>query len=235
MTGPRVVPAATPVLVVDVGGTTIKLRASDWPQTVRLRSGPAMGPREMVAAVRAHLGERRYGLVTLGYPGPVRDGRPARDPHNLAPGWVGFDFEAALGARVRTINDASLQALGNWQGRRLLFLGFGTGLGSAIVVDERTVLPLELAHLPYRDGRTFEEFVGAAGRARLGDAEWRAHCLRVLQILGDAMQAEEIVIGGGNARRLPPIPAGTRLGEPDAAFAGGRSLWSTIASPSADT
>lgn len=212
-------------LVVDVGGTSIKLRASDWPATVRIPSGPAMGPAAMRAAVHATVAGRHYDRISLGYPGPVRRGRPAREPHNLAPGWTTFDYEAAFAAPVRAINDAAMQALGNHRDRPMLFLGFGTGLGSAIVIDASTVLPLELAHLPYRDDGTFEDFVGARGRARLGDAAWREHCLRVMQLLGEAMQAEEIVVGGGNARRLLPLPAGARPGEADAAFRGGLQLW----------
>ena len=219
------VPRTPVTLVVDVGGTTIKLHASDWPATVRIPSGPAMGPGAMHAAVIATVAGRHYDRVTLGYPGPVRRGRPVREPHNLAAGWTAFDYDAAFGAPVRALNDAAMQALGNYRDRPMLFLGFGTGLGSAIVIDASTVLPLELAHLPYRDEGTYEDFVGARGRTRLGDAEWRGHCLRVMQLLGEAMQAEEIVVGGGNARRLLPLPAGARPGEADAAFRGGLQLW----------
>lgn len=218
--------AAVPrtILVVDVGGTAVKLRASDWPTQERIPSGMTMGPRAMVAAVREAIAGRRYDAVSLGYPGAVQDGRPAADPVNLAPGWVGYDFGGAFGAPLRVINDAAMQALGNYRGGRMLFLGFGTGLGTALVADG-VVMPLELAHLPYRKERTFEEYVGNAARKRMGTARWQQHCLRVIQMLREAMQVSEVVLGGGNAKRFEEIPAGTRRGATDAAFTGGLMLW----------
>jgi polyphosphate glucokinase len=212
------------ILVVDVGGTSVKVRASDWADKVRIPSGPRMGPADMLPAVRAVVAGRRFDAVALGYPGPVVDGRPTREPHNLAAGWVGFDFAAAFGVPVRAMNDAAMQALGNYTGGRILFLGFGTGLGSAVVADG-VVLPLELAHLPYRKGRTYEQYVGASGRRELGEARWRRHCHHVAALLRDALQVGDVVLGGGNARRLAPLPAGMRLGKRDAAFAGGLRLW----------
>ena len=227
---PRPADPASIILVVDVGGTHIKVRASDWPELVRIDSGPNMGASQMVDAVRELVGDRRYDVVAMGYPGPVKDGQPAREPVNLGPGWVGFDYAAAFGAPVRTINDAAMQALGNFAGGHMLFIGYGTGMGSAFVTDLE-VLPLELAHAPYRKGRTYEEYVGAAGRERMGDRKWRKHCLRVACILRDAMQASDVVLGGGNAKRLDDIPEGMRIGSPDAAFKGGLELWARQAAP----
>lgn len=222
---PAVVQAvAQTVLVVDVGGTHVKLRGSDWAEVVRIDSGPHMGPGQMVAAVREQVAGRRFDVVAMGYPGVVRGGVPAAEPVNLAAGWVGFDYPAAFGTPVRTINDAAMQALGNYAGGNMLFIGFGTGMGSAFVTPH-DVLPLELAHLPYRKGRTYEEYVGAAGRERMGDHKWERHCLRVAVLLRDALQASDVVLGGGNAKRLHQIPDGMRLGAPDAAFLGGLLLW----------
>lgn len=225
------VAAAIPqtVLVVDVGGTHVKLRGSDWTEVTRVDSGPHMGPAQMVDAVRQALEGRRYDVVAMGYPGVVRGGVPAEEPVNLAQGWVGFDYAAAFGTPVRTINDAAMQALGNYAGSgNMLFIGFGTGMGSAFVTPH-DVLPLELAHLPYRKGRTYEEYVGAAGRERMGDHKWERHALRVAVLLRDALQATDVVLGGGNAKRLHQIPDGMRLGAPDAAFLGGLRLWNVAA------
>lgn len=229
---PPLLPQVRTVLVVDVGGTNVKVRASDWPETVRIPSGPAMGPQAMVAAVKDCVGNRRFDAVALGFPGPVRDGRILQEPVNLATGWADYDFTAALGAPVRMLNDAAMQALGNYAGGRMLFLGFGTGLGSAMVADG-VVMPLELAHLPYRKERSYEEYVGAAGRKRLGDHRWRQHCRRVATLLRDAMQVTDVVLGGGNAKRLHRLPEGMRLGRTDAAFAGGLQMWSVTAPPEA--
>lgn len=226
MTRPRPAARAPRVLVVDVGGTNVKLRASDWPEREKIPSGSTMGPAEMVARVRETVAGRPFDVVALGYPGPVQDGRPAREPHNLAPGWVGFDFEGAFGVPVRTLNDAAMQALGNYRGGRMLFLGYGTGLGSAMVADG-VVIPLELAHLPYRGDRTYEDYVGAAGRARLGNARWKRHCMKVARLLRDAMQVRDVVLGGGNAKKLENLPEGMRHGTLEAAFEGGLQLWAS--------
>lgn len=225
-TGPASV--APSVLVVDVGGTNVKVRASDWRETVKIPSGMHMTPVAMVAAVRALLGNRRYDVVSIGYPGPVLDGYAAQEPVNVGPGWVGFDFATAFGMPTRMLNDAAMQALGNYTGGRMLFLGFGTGMGSAMVVDA-LVLPLELAHLPYRKGKTYEEYVGAAGRKELGEHRWRHHCRQVATMLRDALQMHDVVLGGGNARHLRRLPQGMRLGLHDAAFMGGLKMWGVAA------
>jgi polyphosphate glucokinase len=178
----------------------------------------------MVKAVKEAVADWRYEVVTIGYPGPVENNAPAREPHNLAAGWCKFDFERAFGRPVRMINDAAMQALGAYHRGKMLFLGLGTGLGSALIVDG-TIIPLELAHLPYRHGRTYEEFVGAAGLERLGKKRWRHHVAIVVAVLRAALQAHEVVIGGGNARLLRELAPGVRLGNNADAFRGGFRLW----------
>jgi len=213
------------VLVVDVGGTSIKVAATGRRTRVRIPSGKSMTPQRMVRLVREATKGWTYDAVSIGYPGPVHGGKPAREPHNLGRGWTRFAFETAFDRPVRVINDAAMQALGSYTRGRMLFLGLGTGLGSALVIDG-VVAPLELAHLPYRKGRTFEEYVGKAGLKRLGKHRWRRHVSRVTRQLGAALDADEIVLGGGNAALLRRLPAGARRGSNQHAFAGGYRLWS---------
>ena len=229
-----VVPPTPSVLVVDVGGTNVKVRASDWSETLKIPSGMHMTPALMVEQVLALLGNRRYDAVSIGYPGPVAEGQPVQEPVNVAPGWIGFDYAAAFGMPTRMLNDAAMQALGNYAGGRMLFLGFGTGMGSAMVVDA-IVLPLELAHLPYRRGKTYEEYVGAAGRKELGEHRWRHHCRQVATMLRDALQMPDVVLGGGNARYVRRLPPGMRIGRHDAAFVGGLKMWGLAAPPEIPT
>jgi polyphosphate glucokinase len=212
------------ILVVDVGGTNLKLSATAVRTPVKVPSGPGMTAARMVAAVRSATRGWAYDVVSLGYPGPVVDGKPAAEPRNLAKGWVGFDYGRAFGKPVRIVNDAAMQALGGHRGARTLFLGLGTGLGSALVA-EGILVPLELAHLPYRRGRTFEEYVGLRGRKRLGRKRWRKHVAKVVEILRHAMQAEQVVLGGGEARRLERMPKAARLGTNADARTGGLRLW----------
>ncbi len=212
------------VLVVDVGGTRVKLRASGVRERRDVESGPGMGPREMVAAVTRLSADWDFEAVSVGYPGVVRAGRPAVEPVNLAAGWVGFDFAAAFGRPVKILNDAALQAVGGYQGGRMLFLGLGTGLGSALIADTR-ILPLELAHLPYRKGRSFERYLGKAGRKRLGLRKWRKHVAEVVAHLRAALQADEVLLGGGRAEELEWLPEQTRLGGNEHAFTGGFLLF----------
>ena len=212
------------VLVVDVGGTHVKVLATGAGEPVKCDSGPAFTAEQMAAAVRAAAAGWDYDVVSIGYPGPVKAGHPAAEPHNLGPGWVGFDYERAFGAPVRVINDAAMQALGSYAGGRMLFLGLGTGLGSALIV-EGVVQPLELAHLPYRRGRTFEQYVGAAGLARLGPRRWRRRVSDVVERLTAALQVDDVVLGGGNARLLKRLPPGARVGANSNAFLGGFRLW----------
>jgi polyphosphate glucokinase len=216
------------ILVVDVGGSHVKAIATDQTESVRIPTGPSCTAEQMVAAVRDAAQGWRYDAISLGYPGPVLDGRIVAEPRNLGPGWLDFDFEAAFERPVRLINDAAMQALGGYGGGRMLFLGLGTGLGTALVIEGH-LQPLELAHLPYEKKRSFEDIVGEAGRKRLGTARWRRHVFEVVGMLVEAMQTQSLLLGGGNARRLVKwahrLPPNTRLGSNDDAFRGGFRLW----------
>lgn len=216
--------APTPVLVVDIGGSHIKILASGRNQRRITDSGPNLTPSEAVAAVRDLARDWKYGAISIGYPGPVWHNRPALDPRNLGPGWRDFDFAKAFGLPVRVVNDALLQAIGSYEGGRMLFLGLGTGLGSALVLDN-LAHPLELAHLPYRKGRSFEDYVGARGLKRLGRKKWEKRVRDVVECLREALQVEYVVLGGGNVTRLEKLPKGARRGKNDNAFLGGFRLW----------
>jgi polyphosphate glucokinase len=218
------------VLAIDVGGTHVKLLLSGRRVPIKIPSGPRMTPRRMVSAVKRLADHWRYDVVSIGYPGPVLHGRAVAEPHNLGPGWVGFDFKTALGRPVRMVNDAAMQALGSYRGGRMLFLGLGTGLGSALIVDG-TLEPMELAHLPYRKGRTYEDYVGLRGLERLGKKKWRRAVADVALRLKTALDAEEIVLGGGNAKLLKTLPADARLGDNANAFIGGFRLWEQDVTP----
>ena len=198
------------------------------PTPARIDSGPTLTPAEMVTGVQAATANWTYDAVSIGYPGPVVDGRPAVEPHNLGAGWVGFDFAGAFGRPVRVINDAAMQALGGYRGGRMLFLGLGTGLGSALVISGH-LQPLELAHLPYKRGRTFEQYVGEEARERDGSHRWRRHVIDTVARLHAAMQVDSVLLGGGNARRLEKVlgklPAFTRVGSNADALRGGVRLW----------
>jgi polyphosphate glucokinase len=215
------------ILVIDVGGTHVKVLATGHKKRLEIPSGPEMTPARMVAAVKAATAGWKFDVVSIGYPGPVVHGRPVSEPHHLARGWVGFDFKKALAGRpVKIINDAAMQALGSYQGKRMLFLGLGTGLGSAFIVDG-VLEPMELAHLPYKKGHTYEEYVGLAGLKRLGKRKWRRHVTAVVKMLKSALEADYIVLGGGNAKLLKQLPPASRLGDNANAFRGGIRLWST--------
>jgi polyphosphate glucokinase len=214
----------TKVLVVDVGGTSIKLLATGQKEARKFPSGPKMTPETMVRVAKKTAKDWDYDVVSIGYPGPVVHGRPLREPHNLAPGWVNFDFQQAFGRPVRIVNDAAMQALGSYQGGRMLFLGLGTGLGSAMIVDG-SLEPMELAHLPYKNGKTYEDYVGLRGLERLGRKKWQQHVCKVVRQLRDALVAEEVVLGGGNVKKLEQLPPGTRLGTNANAFIGGFRIW----------
>lgn len=213
------------VLVIDVGGTHVKLLVMGMKHPVIIPSGPILTPRVMIQKIKDSLENHPYDLVSIGYPGPVVHGRPLQEPHNLGAGWVGFDFRKALGRPVKVINDAAMQALGSYKGGRLLFLGLGTGLGSAMIADG-VLEPMEIAHLPYRRGKTYEDYLGLRGLKRLGQNKWRRHVTKVVSLLREALQPEEIVLGGGNVKKLKKIPPGTRLGSNENAFRGGFELWS---------
>jgi len=212
------------ILAVDVGGTNVKVLLSGSHVPRKVPSGSEMTARAMVAAVKQLTQDWRYDVVSLGYPGPVLHGKPVVNPKNLGGGWVGFDFARAFGKPVRIVNDAAMQALGSYQGGRMLFLGLGTGLGSAMIVDGR-LEPLELAHLPYKKGRTYEDYVGLRGLERLGKKRWRRAVADVVERLQAAVEADYVVLGGGNAKLLRTPPRGARLGENSNAFRGGFLLW----------
>jgi len=188
-------------------------------------SGPKMTAREMVRKVKAAVKGHAYDHVSIGYPGPVVHGRPLREPHNLGCGWVGFNFRKAFGRPVRIINDAAMQALGTYKSGRMLFLGLGTGLGSSMIVDG-VLQPLELAHLPYKHGKTYEDYLGLRGLKRLGKKKWRKHVFDVVARLQEALEPDTIVLGGGNAKKLHDLPAHVTLGNNGNAFKGGFRMWS---------
>ncbi len=214
----------TNILVIDVGGTNLKFIDSRHTLPVKIPSGLAMSAERMVEDVQNATKGWDYAGISIGYPGPVRRGKLLAEPHNLAPGWVGFDFEKAFGHPVRILNDAAMQALGSYEGGRMMFLGLGTGLGSALIIDG-VLQPMELAHLPYRKGLTFEDYVGARGLERMGKHKWRRHVLRVIEILRAALEADYVILGGGNSRQLKELPEGVRLGDNANAFKGGFRLW----------
>ena len=214
------------VLVVDVGGTNVKILASGYDEPRKIPSGPTMSAEQMVAEVKQLAGDWKYDAVSIGYPGLILRGRVALEPHNLAPGWMGFDFETAFECPVRLINDAAMQALGSYQGGVLLFLGLGTGLGSALVV-QGVVVPLELAHLSYKK-RTYEDYVGLRGLKRLGKKKWQRHVASVVDRLVTVLHPDDVVLGGGNAKKLKVLPPGCRAGANGNAFLGGFRLWEEV-------
>jgi polyphosphate glucokinase len=220
------------ILVIDVGGSHVKVLVTGQTTHREVESGPDMTAAQMVSAVQQLCADWHYDVVSIGYPGPVAHNRALAEPHNMGAGWVGFDYAEAFARPVRMINDAAMQALGSYRGGRMLFLGLGTGLGSALIVDG-VLEPLELAHLPYKDGQTYEEFVGTRGHERLGDVAWRAAVADVTARLHAALQVDEVVLGGGAVKALPSLPEGTRAGDNDNAFNGGFRMWSTPSQSSA--
>jgi predicted NBD/HSP70 family sugar kinase len=216
--------AVKKILVVDVGGTNVKVRASGQDASIKIPSGSSMTPSLMTRAVLRAAKGWDYDAVSLGFPGPVAGGYPVQEPYNLGPGWVGFDFDKAFGKPLKLINDAAMQALGSYDGGRMLFLGLGTGLGCAMVADG-VLDPVELSHLIYKKGRTYEDYLGKRGLKRLGKKKWRREALEIAAKLKDAVRADYVVLGGGNAKKLGQLPAGLRLGSNGNAFVGGLRLW----------
>ena len=212
------------VLVIDVGGTHVKMLATGQKVPVKIASGPEMTANNMVRIVKNAVGDWKFDVISLGYPGPIINGRPLREPHNLGGGWVGFDFSKAFGRPVKLINDAAMQALGSYKGGRMLFLGLGTGLGSAMIVDG-SLEPMELAHLLYRKGKTYEDYLGLRGLKRIGKKKWRRHVAKVTEKLRSALEADYVVLGGGNCKELKKLPPGARLGNNENAFLGGFRMW----------
>jgi polyphosphate glucokinase len=214
------------ILVVDVGGTHVKFELSGQKRRCEFKSGPRMSAKRMVNEVKRLTKDWDYDVVSIGYPGLVVRGRIVAEPHNLGPGWAGFDFQKAFSRPVTLVNDAVMQAVGSYDGGRMLFLGLGTGLGSAMIIDG-TLEPMELAHLPYRKGKTFEYYAGAAGLQRLGKQKWRKRVLDIIARLIAAVEPEYVVLGGGNADKLGGLPRNVRLGSNENAIQGGFKLWQT--------
>ncbi|HEY7328175.1 MAG TPA: ROK family protein [Gemmataceae bacterium] len=211
------------ILVVDVGGTSVKILASGHGEPRKVHSGPTMTAERMVVKVMELADDWKYDVVSMGYPGFVMRGRMVAEPSNLAPGWVGFDFQSAFGRPVKIINDAAMQALGSYKGGKMLFLGLGTGLGSAMIIDG-VIEPMELAHLRYRTG-TFEDYVGKRGLELQGKKKWRRRVFDVVAKLSAALEPDDIVLGGGNVKKLIELPPRCRAGHNDNAFLGGFRLW----------
>lgn len=212
------------ILAVDIGGTHVKVLASGARTPRKADSGPELTPRQMVRIVKKLAEDWRYEVISIGYPGVIWHGRPIAEPRNLGGGWVKFDYARAFGRPVRTLNDAAMQAIGSYAGGRMLFLGLGTGLGTALILD-RVVEATELAHLPYKKGRTYEDYLGKRGLRRHGRRKWERAVHDVTERLTAAFQVEYVVIGGGNARKLRKLPEGARLGDNADAFEGAFRLW----------
>ena len=226
---PPVEPDAPGVLAIDVGGSRVKMLVNGDDERRRFPSGPSFTPAEMVAGVLERTHDWAFSVISVGVPAPVLGERVTREPINLGTGWVGFDFEAALGKPTKLVNDAAMQALGSYAGGRMLFLGLGTGLGSTLIV-EGVVQPMELGHLPYRR-HTYEDYVGERGLKRLGKKRWREAVDDVIELFFAALQPEYIVLGGGNSSLLEELPPNVRLGRNEDAFLGGFRLWRTAARP----
>jgi len=211
------------VLVVDVGGTHVKILATGRHEPVKFLSGPKLTAKQMVAGVRKLARGWQYDVVSIGYPGPVLRDHPVAEPHNLGAGWVGFNFEKAFGRPVRLVNDAAMQALGSYKRGKMLFLGLGTGLGSSLVVND-ILEPMELGHLPYKKG-TYEDYVGERALEKQGRKRWRRHVADVVGRLISALEPDDVVLGGGNVKELKELPPGCRAGDNANAFLGGFRLW----------
>ncbi len=212
------------VLVIDVGGTNVKLLATGQKEPRKYPSGPTMTPQRMVKLVKKSVADWKFDCISLGYPGPIINGHPLREPHNLGRGWVGFNFRKAFGCPVKVLNDAAMQAVGSYKGGRMLFLGLGTGLGSAMIVDGM-LQPMELAHLTYKKGRSYEDYLGLRGLERMGKKKWRRYVAKITKALKVALEADYVVLGGGNSKLLRKLPSGARLGSNENAFLGGFRMW----------
>ena len=212
------------VLVIDIGGTNIKVASTDRRVPIKIPSGPAMNAAQMTRDVLAATTGWSYDRISIGYPGPVTHDRPLAEPHNLASGWIDFPYRKAFGKPLRFINDAAMQALGGYKGGRMLFLGTGTGLGSAMIFDG-IVIPLEFAHLPYKNGLTYEEYIGLAGLERRGKKRWRKSVLDIIALLQAALVCDCVLLGGGNAKLMKDLPQHVMLGANSNAIDGGLKLW----------
>ena len=209
------------ILVIDIGGNTVKMIVTGETEPRKFPSGPAMTPRQMVSGVRKLTEDWKYDAVSIGYPGRVRESRPVSEPANLGHGWIKFDYEAAFGRPVRMINDAAMQALGSYQGGKMLFLGLGTGLGTALIVDGK-LMPMELQHLSYKQG-TYEDYLGLRGLKRLGIKKWQDYFREIVTRFISALDLDDVVIGGGNVKKLDILPPAAAPGTTPWRFAGGSS------------
>jgi predicted NBD/HSP70 family sugar kinase len=223
-------PAPGRILVLDVGGSHVKLHVGERGKPKKMVTGPKMSAAAMVKGVLKLVGPEDYDAVSIGYPGMVVRGRIAAEPFNLGKGWMGFDFEQALGKPVRIINDAAMQAVGSYAGGRMLFLGLGTGMGATLILDG-VVEPMEFGHLPYKNGGTYEQYVGERALERLGKKKWRKEVADVVAQLSHALEVDYTVLGGGNVRLLKKLPKGARAGANSNAMTGGRLIWETTGSP----
>ena len=214
------------VLVLDVGGTHVKLLLTGQKEPTTFVSGPTMTAQRMVASVKRAIRGWKFDCISIGYPGPIINGHPLREPHNLGGGWMGMNFQKAFGRPVKIINDAAMQALGSYKGGKMLFLGLGTGLGSAMIADG-FLEPMELAHLYYKKGKTYEDYLGIRGLERYGKKKWRREVFKVTELLKTALEADYVVLGGGNSKKLKKLPPGARLGNNNNAFIGGFRMWQT--------
>jgi len=222
-------PSNLKVLVIDIGGTNVKVLATGQNERRRFPSGPKMTPQRMVAGVKKLVADWKYDVVSIGYPGRVRHNRPVADPRNLGKGWTRFNFRAAFKRPVKIVNDAAMQALGSYRNGTMLFLGLGTGVGSALIA-EGAIVPMEVGHLPYKKG-TYEDYLGARGLERLGKKKWRKHIETCVARLISAFELDDVVIGGGNAKKLLKLPNGCRAGANANAFVGGFRMWEEPAAP----
>jgi polyphosphate glucokinase len=211
------------ILVIDVGGSNIKILATGQPERIKIPSGRDFTPEEMVPSVQEAAKDWDYEAITIGFPGVVKHGKIAANPVNMGGGWIGFDFEKAFGCPVKIINDAAMQALGSYEGGKVLFMGFGTGLGTALVFED-LILPLEGGHLPFKQG-TFETHVGNEALKKMGRKRWTEHVYQAIAHFKRCFQPDEIVLGGGNSKLLDEIPENCRLGSNKNAFTGGFRLW----------
>jgi polyphosphate glucokinase len=214
------------VLVLDVGGTHVKILMTGQKEPVKFVSGRTMTAQKMVAGVKRAVRGWTFDCISIGYPGPVINGHPLREPHNLGGGWMGVNFQKAFGHPVKVVNDAAMQALGSYKGGKMLFLGLGTGLGSAMISDG-FLEPMELAHLLYKKGKTYEDYLGIRGLEKYGKKKWRREVFKVTEMLKAALEAHYVVLGGGNSKKLKTLPPGARLGNNENAFLGGFRLWQT--------
>jgi polyphosphate glucokinase len=222
------------VLVVDIGGSHAKLWLAGRRMPLKIDTGPSMTPKRLVPKILEATSEWSFDHVSIGYPGPVIGGHPAAEPWNLGRGWVRFNFQRAFKVPVRVINDAAMQALGAWKSGDMLFIGLGTGVGTATVRANGTLVPLELGHLPYRNGGSYEDYIGDGGMKHLGKRRWQKHVNRIIPLLMAAVQADKLVIGGGNARHLRTLPRGARMVTNANAARGGVRLWEAKHAPSGD-